>query len=98
LQDFSYLETPTLPIESENTTIIPRLALPNPRIPAFLNGSLVWGMQPAAVGPQQASETWPAMAAGPDVEAAEAAQSLPAGVACVPSTDGQGQSCGCVGG
>ena len=29
-----------------NATIIPRRALPNPHIPGFINGSLVWGVPP----------------------------------------------------
>lgn len=95
-QDFSYLDTPTLPVESENTTIIPRLALPNPHVPAFLNGSLAWGGQPAGNRPQPTGQAWPGGAAWPAAESAEAAAALPAGVACVPSTDGRGQSCGCV--
>ena len=47
-QDYSYLETPELPIET-NTSIIPRRALPDPRITAYLRGRLVWGILPTAL-------------------------------------------------
>ena len=45
-QDYSYMPTPELPLES-NSTLIPRRALPNPRIPAYVGGALAWGAPPA---------------------------------------------------
>ncbi|KAL0025429.1 hypothetical protein WJX79_010055 [Trebouxia sp. C0005] len=51
--DYSYLNTSTngLPTNtSDNQTyIIPRTALPNSKITAYLNGTLVWGSQPVLV-------------------------------------------------
>lgn len=90
LQDYSFLETPELPVDT-NSTIIPRRALPNPRIPATLNGTLVWGALPTAgnatVMVDGASIT-PAMEGGNGT-----APELPAGITCEPTSNG-GQNCG----
>lgn len=45
-QDYSYMETPELPIE-RNGTIISRIALPNPHILAYIGGEPAWGTPPA---------------------------------------------------
>ena len=50
-QDYSFMNTETfegLAPEDRNSTIIPRRAQPNPHIPAFLSGDLVWGAPPSA--------------------------------------------------
>ncbi|KAL0025951.1 hypothetical protein WJX77_006909 [Trebouxia sp. C0004] len=83
--DYSYLNTSTngLPTNtSDNQTyIIPRTALPNSKITAYLNGTLVWGSQPVLVQVGQ----------GAPAEAPAAA--LPAGINCQTSPDGT-QVCG----
>ncbi|KAA6418207.1 MAG: hypothetical protein FRX49_11865 [Trebouxia sp. A1-2] len=83
--DYSYLNTSTngLPTNtSDNQTyIIPRTALPNSKITAYLNGTLVWGSQPVLVHVGQ----------GAPAEAPAAA--LPAGINCQTSPDGT-QVCG----
>ena len=108
-QDYSFLETPELPVET-NSTIIPRRALPNPRIPATLNGTLVWGAPPPAVplagnatalvngvaGNLTSAAAANASAAGASNGTA-APPGLPAGITCEPTSNGQGQNCGCVG-
>jgi hypothetical protein len=79
-------------VNSENTTIIPRLSVANPHIPAFLNGSLVWGSLPAAPAPAPQAE---AASAAPGGSAGVAAgPGLPDGVTCERSADGKGQTCG----
>jgi hypothetical protein len=47
-QDYSFLDTPQLDVDlgDTNTTIVPRLALPNPRLPAYLSGKISWGTPP----------------------------------------------------
>lgn len=95
-----------------NSTIIPRRALPNPRIPATLNGTLVWGAPPRVPAPSgnaivngvAGNLTTPnpagnasAAAGGGNGTAAAAAPGLPAGIACEPTSNGQGQNCGCAG-
>jgi len=68
-----------------NAAIIPRAALANPHIPAYINNSLVWGVPPAEAS---------AAAAAPEAEAANA-PGLPAGFTCQSvGQDGQGQNCG----
>ncbi|KAI3430797.1 hypothetical protein D9Q98_009209 [Chlorella vulgaris] len=92
--DYSFLDTPELPVNSENTTIIPRLSVANPHIPAFLNGSLVWGSLPAAPAPAPQAE---AASAAPGGSAGVAAgPGLPDGVTCERSGEGKGQTCGLV--
>ena len=56
------METPELPIEL-NRTILPRRAMPNPRILAYIGGEPAWGTPPA----------------GFDVMAGQAAGNAPAG-------------------
>lgn len=46
LQDYSFVQTPDLEVETGNSTIIPRRAVPNPHITAWLRGELVWGTLP----------------------------------------------------
>lgn len=46
--DFSYINT-TITSRSTNTTIVPRQAIPNAKIPAFVNDQVVWGGVPDAV-------------------------------------------------
>lgn len=49
-QDFSYIDTPRTSAPITNaTTIIPRQAEANPKLPAFVDGRLAWGGQPVAV-------------------------------------------------
>ena len=100
LQDYSFLETPELPVDS-NSTIIPRRALPNPRIPAFLNGTLVWGTlpaPPAAPSGGEGGRAWAPAAEGAAMAAAalqmDMAVRLPAGIFCEATKDGTGQNCG----
>ncbi|PSC71845.1 serine threonine kinase [Micractinium conductrix] len=90
-QDFSFLETPELEVPP-NSTIIPRRALPNPRIPAFLNGTLVWGSLPAPPERTPSSEAPAAEVVG----VGGGGSGLPAGVSCESVRDGQGQNCGLV--
>ena len=73
-----------------NSTIIPRRALPNPRIPAFLNGTLVWGSLPAPPERTPSSEAPAAEVVG----VGGGGSGLPAGVSCESVRDGQGQNCG----
>jgi len=47
--DFSFLETPRTGPITNTTTIIPRQAEPNPRLPAYVDGALAWGGVPIAV-------------------------------------------------
>ena len=48
--DFSYLETERTDAPITNTTtIIPRQAEPNVKLPAYLGGDLAWGGQPISV-------------------------------------------------
>ena len=89
LQDYSFLETPELPVDT-NSTIIPRRALPNTRIPAYLGDNLVWGAPPPRPGNATAEG-----GAG-NASAAAAVPGLPAGITCEATKDGQGQNCGWV--
>jgi hypothetical protein len=102
LQDYSFLETPELPVDS-NSTIIPRRALPNPHIPAFLNGSLVWGTLPAPPAASGGAGGDGGLAWAPAAEGAALAAAalqlnlsvgLPAGIFCEATKDGTGQNCG----
>ncbi|KAK9827455.1 hypothetical protein WJX74_003381 [Apatococcus lobatus] len=45
--DFSYINT-TITSSSTNTTIVPRQAIPNAKIPSFINDQVVWGGVPDA--------------------------------------------------
>ena len=47
--DFSYLDTPRTGTITNMTTIVPRQAQPNPRLPAYVDGALAWGGMPMAV-------------------------------------------------
>lgn len=48
MQDYSYINTETFAgLEDSNSTIIPRRALPNTHIPAYMSGQLVWGVPPS---------------------------------------------------
>ncbi|EFN52665.1 hypothetical protein CHLNCDRAFT_138610 [Chlorella variabilis] len=98
--DYSFLDTPQLPVESANATIIPRLALPNSHIPAYLNGTLLWGAPPSPLAAAPQAEVAEAAAAAVDGAAAAMAATedlgLPAGVTCEQTKDGQGQTCGLV--
>lgn len=103
-QDYSFLETPELPLDT-NSTIIPRRALPNPRIPAFLEGKLVWGQLPTPPANASAPAAAPgvlggrsgtAMALGGNASGNGSVPSLPAGITCSSVQDGKGQNCGWV--
>lgn len=89
-QDYSFLETPELEVPP-NSTIIPRRALPNPHIPAFLNNTLVWGELPTPPAGGPASE-----APGAEVPGAETGSTpgLPAGITCDSVQSGTGLNCG----
>ena len=72
-----------------NNTIIPRTALPNPHIPAYVNGMLVWGQLP------QPSQSQFMAAAGPSASSAAPASEttgLPEDITCVGTTGSQ--TCG----
>eukprot|EP00887_Chlorella_sp_A99_P004370 scaffold15.g4370.t1 len=81
--DFSFMDTPTLPADA-NTTIIPRRALPNPHIPAYVNGTMVWGQLPLAQQPAEFIARAVAPAAVP-APTAEAGDVLPPGITCAVS-------------
>lgn len=86
-QDYSFLDTPVLtqPLNDTNTTtaaIVPRMALANTKIPAYLQGSLVWGVLPTAGSEAPATE--PGM---PEQG------SLPEGILCESVRNGTQQSC-----
>lgn len=85
LQDYSFLKTPELDVPA-NSTIIPRRALPNPHIPAFLNSTLVWGVQPAPPATNSS--------VGKAPQAEDKVPGLPAGIICESVQNGQGQNCG----
>lgn len=80
-QDYSYIETPSLPVQG-NATIVPRRALPNPFLPAFVDENLVWGVPPQLAFPEATNET----------SSAESSI-LPPGVSCVATGEGV-QTCG----
>jgi hypothetical protein len=92
LQDYSFMDTPQLPLQSDNSTIIPRLALPNQHIPAYINGTLVWGTQPMRIVAAPQAEM--AMLAGVPAAEAQPGTGLPRGVSCTQGTNNQGQTCG----
>lgn len=92
--DYSFLDTPELPTEG-NATIVKRRAVTNPRIPAFVNGTQVWGAlpptgwAPGSAAPAPAAEGGAGMTTGTSNGAA-----LPAGVTCVALGGAAGaQSC-----
>lgn len=96
------METPELPLDT-NSTIIPRRALPNPQIPAFLDGRLVWGRlptppanasSPAALPGALGGRSGVAMAAGGNGSGNGSMAGLPAGITCEATKDGKGQNCG----
>lgn len=74
-----------------NSTIIPRRALPNPHIPAYLNNTLVWGVLPGPPASAPAGEALVAQAprAEPGGE-----PGLPAGITCDSVQSGTGLNCG----
>lgn len=50
-QDFSYINTSRSAVPITNaTTIIPRQAQANPKLPAYIAGDVVWGTKPIMVG------------------------------------------------
>lgn len=57
-QDFSHLPTPMIPGDQDDSPLIARRALPNPRIPAYISGRLAWGAPPSAraAGKQAAAD------------------------------------------
>lgn len=69
--------TPELPLES-NSTLLPRRALPNPRIPAYVRGALAWGTPPTDP---------PACAAG--TGRVRQTTTLPNGAVCKEAADGR---------
>ncbi len=46
--DYSYIDAPTTE-DFGNTSIVPRQAIPNSKIPAMINGQVIWGGIPVAV-------------------------------------------------
>ena len=98
------METPELSVNT-TSTIIPRRALPNPRIPAFLDGRLVWGQlpsppanasMPAAMAGGLGGRSGTAMAMGGNGSGNGSMAGLPAGITCESGKDGKGQNCGWV--
>ncbi|KAL4420504.1 hypothetical protein ABPG75_010160 [Micractinium tetrahymenae] len=91
-QDYSFLETPELEVPP-NSTIIPRRALPNPHIPAFLNNTLVWGVLPTPPASGPAGDAPGAEAPG---TGSSSTPGLPAGITCESVQSGTGLNCGLV--
>lgn len=58
-KDYSFQETPVLqlPGNSNSSSIVPRRALPNVRIPGYLMGNLVWGALPMSNVSKSASRS-----------------------------------------
>lgn len=74
-----------------NSTIIPRRALANPHIPAYLNNSLVWGVLPTPPATTPAGEVPGAEAPGQEPGKSPG---LPAGITCESVQSGTGLNCG----
>ncbi len=47
--DFSYMETARTGAVTNRSAVVPRRAEANPRLPAYLDGVVVWGGVPIAV-------------------------------------------------
>ena len=80
-QDWSFIQTPIINVQT-NMSAIPRRATANPRMPAYLDGVLVWGLLPSALE----QPTMPAPASEQ--------QALPDGIACESGGSGAQQACG----
>ncbi|KAL6753742.1 hypothetical protein V8C86DRAFT_443776 [Haematococcus lacustris] len=82
--DYSYLDTPRRNAPDvevqQNSKVVPRSPLPNPRLPAYVAGLLAWGSPPRA----GASQPLPP----PGTVAM-----LPPGMTCKPSSTGTSQVC-----
>lgn len=89
-QDYSFLDTPTPdePLDA-SASVVPRRALPNPKLTADLRGRLVWGVSPNAAG--AASDSSVAGAGGLQGGAPQ-----PEGVSCEAVRGGAHQSCSLV--
>jgi hypothetical protein len=88
--DYSFLDTPRPEGALDpgaGATIVPRRALPNPRMPAYLGGRLAWGAPPSPSGVDAAASNG-ATPGGP--------AGLPGGVSCESVRGGTTQSCSSV--
>jgi hypothetical protein len=93
--DYSFLDTPVAEGAAVGPGgVVPRRALPNERMPAYLKGALAWGALPAPGGAAGAPAA-EGGAAGGDVLPA-AAGALPSGVACETARSGGAQACSLV--
>ena len=107
-QDYSFLQTPELPQQQRinastanaNGTIVPRKALPNPRITAYMDGQLAWGVLPAPGATPDNSTPDNSTSGSSSTAASSASQQqqqqqdlLPAGVVCEPIRSGAQRSC-----
>lgn len=84
-QDYSFLDTPQLDVDlgDTNTTIVPRLALPNPRLPAYLSGKMAWGTPPTMAGHHSAEmHLPPGIVCQPGTNASRSACGLAAVYCC----------------
>ncbi|KAK2078084.1 hypothetical protein QBZ16_003952 [Prototheca wickerhamii] len=89
--DFSYLDTPELPVTG-NATISS-----NEHMPAFINGTQVWGTMPpsseAQAGGDGSALSSAGLAIAPGAERSGAASGLPLGVTCASMQNQTYQSC-----